>query len=406
MSMDLTNSNQGNDEDPSFMSAFTEAAAQPTEPTNTNGLQDGSTQTDSNPPTSQSIPEQPNVPQQPATQENIGGLEPSSQAIAQEPRAIHELARNAGLNVSDTATDAEIVHALQNHIAQMQGYASLGQYLAPHAARLNQALTQPPAPPQAQENPKDEWDLNSHFRKQWEIADWKPEYQTAIDRGLVTRDESGMYAPVPGMEMLVAPFIGQMNQALIQRNNNWQKLMQGNPVEFMHNALIEPIRRQMRAEFEQVLAQRESQTQATSFVDNWEKQNASWLYDQNNQPTAEGQWFISAVQRIAPRLGNDYAAAVREVDALRSTYREFHPPQQPSPPQPAAPKAPVQQPAATATQQSSFIQDAAQRASHTPRAGGTVTQSPDYQPENIAPMELQNLFTNSWRAQRGQSAIN
>lgn len=370
------------------------------QPQDTTGLQAGSPQTEPTPPSNETIPEQPTAPQQMATQEIIGGSAPASQAGTQQVSPVYALAQRIGLNVNANASDDEIAAAFQSHMRQLEGFAALGQ----QALSQQVAQQQPPTPPAPKQ---DEWDLKAALQSKWHVPEWKEEYQTAIDRGLVVKNEQGLYAPAPGYELQVAPILQPLNEAIIQRSNQWTKLMQGNPVEFMYESLIEPIRRQVRQEFEQFYSQKAVEQQQQSFVSQWEAQNKDWFYDASNKPTAEGQWFVNQLAQLDGKMALDQA--IRFVDSMRSTYREFQknlaPPNNAQAQQPAAPQAPTQQ-AATTTQQQSFVQSAAQRASHTPRAGGVTVQSPDYQPDNISELDLRNLFKNAYRAASGQAAVN
>lgn len=352
----------------------------------------------------QSVP----VTQTQAPAMNSGGSSPQPQAIvppivspAQTVNEALQSARTLGLQLPDNASDAQIAQALVQHLRTVQPFVQYGQAYLPHAEKIQQALS--PAPPQAPQGPAEpEWNEQEFFQKSWGAPEWRPEFDTAISRGLVVQDdETGAYVAKPGCEMLVGSILGPLNDASGFNQQKWREIAKSNPIEFFYKNMLEPMRRQWQQDLQQTMQQERSTIETQSAVAKFEQDNSSWMYA-NGQPTQEGQWFLDTVSRYQGKFGGDLMAAIEVANEIRSARVQSQQPNQAAPQQVAQQPQPISQPQAVAApqapQQTSFIEDARQRASHTPRAGGTTVQSPSYQPENISALDLDNLFSASYAA--------
>jgi hypothetical protein len=201
--------------------------------------------------------------------------------------------------------------------------------------------------------------------------------------------------------MLVGSILGPLNDASGFNQQKWREIAKSNPIEFFYKNMLEPMRRQWQQDLQQTMQQERSTIETQSAVAKFEQDNSSWMYA-NGQPTQEGQWFLDTVSRYQGKFGGDLMAAIEVANEIRSARVQSQQPNQAAPQQVAQQPQPISQPQAVAApqapQQTSFIEDARQRASHTPRAGGTTVQSPSYQPENISALDLDNLFSASYAA--------
>jgi hypothetical protein len=322
-------------------------------------------------------------------------------------------AQAANLPLDGIKSDAELAQALFDHLQQVNPYVQLG--------RQQLAQQQPAAPAQP------EWTLDNYFAERWQVPEWKPEYQFAVEKGMVTQDANGNLVPAPGFDAMVLPLLGGMNAALAARQEQQARLFsEGNPLKNIYEAIEEPLVRK----FEQMLEQRFSgytQTQQQhGLVDKFEQDNAAWLYGQDGQPTQQGSAFIAAVQELKAdgitdpqrllALGMKLAGINPQAPAAPATPAAA--PAAPAAPQAerprrpdgtfmtaaeaaAAPPAPPTAPAAPQpTAQESFLDSARKRAGHSPSRQGHEGANPD-DPVDLRQGDLENYFTNAYRQAAG-----
>lgn len=133
---------------------------------------------------------------------------------------------------------------------------------------------------------------------------------------------------------------------------------------------------------QELVQQHLNQYQTQNYVQDLERQNADWLYDQNGQPTREGQaisQYIQQAQQLGIQSANDrwkYATGMLQRDLLNMRYQQMQsqlaqgPVGVPAPaPAPQAPADPVAQ------QNMQFLRE---RATRTPNrsAGATEPRAP------------------------------
>jgi hypothetical protein len=117
-----------------------------------------------------------------------------------------------------------------------------------------------------------------------------------------------------------------------------------------------------------------SQYQTQNYVQDLERQNADWLYDQQGNPTQEGQaisQYIAQAQQLGIQSANDrwkYATGMLQRDLLNMRYQQMQ--QMQAQPQMAPPAPPVPQADPVAEQNMQFLRE---RATRTPnRSAGTT----------------------------------
>ena len=117
-----------------------------------------------------------------------------------------------------------------------------------------------------------------------------------------------------------------------------------------------------------------SQYQTQNYVQDLERQNADWLYDQQGNPTREGQaisQYIAQAQQLGIQSANDrwkYATGMLQRDLLNTRYQQMQ--QMQAQPQMAPPAPPVPQADPVAEQNMQFLRE---RATRTPnRSAGTT----------------------------------
>jgi hypothetical protein len=117
-----------------------------------------------------------------------------------------------------------------------------------------------------------------------------------------------------------------------------------------------------------------SQYQTQNYVQDLERQNADWLYDQQGNPTREGQaisQYIAQAQQLGIQSANDrwkYATGMLQRDLLNMRYQQMQ--QMQAQPQMAPPAPPVPQADPVAEQNMQFLRE---RATRTPnRSAGTT----------------------------------
>jgi hypothetical protein len=326
--------------------------------------------------------------------------------------SVLDRARAAGLPLDGIDNEGALAGLLLERLQQMSPYVQLGQrYLT------EQPGQQPAAQPEAEK--PDEWTPEKYFAEKWNAPEWDPKWDFLIEKGLVSRNaETGLWeAGMPGAEAMVMPYLGALNQADEQRRSQVSGLFQGNPYQNFYEVLREPMERAVMAKVEELLGQRFSQVEQMDSLSKFENDNRSWLFDQSGQYSEHGQRFIAQAQQLQ-------AAGITDLETVLKLTTQLVPPpaQQPqgaaAPAQPAAPgpnagkprdehgrfvTAPQTPPAAPPTPQEAFLQRAQQRASHSPSSQGYAEGAPGA-PVNLEQHELETLFENQWRAQKGNAA--
>jgi hypothetical protein len=209
---------------------------------------------------------------------------------------------------------------------------------------------------------------------------WNPPEVKDTYRRYLIKDEAGRDAIAPN-----APYEAQ--QALTEWMNyraDFAQKFLTNPGEALGPFVAEMAQQKAQELIQQTLEQRDRE----SYVSQFEKENADWLFDQQTGSVSpEGAAFHKYVEQ-ARELGlppgqqrADYATAMVELDLLRGRYQSDlsrpqavqAPPAQP--PVQAAPEPPVQQPAPDrAKQNMDYLRREASR--NPSRSAGTTNNDP------------------------------
>lgn len=369
--------------DNSFQSAFTEAQAsqaQPPEQQATATPEPESTPVESTPPVE--------PPSDPSNEFDISAV-----------------AREVGLNV-EGKSDADIVREIASQYKQLKPYAEYGQQLVPYADQINEYFNSQGKPVEQKPADEDEWSEQAYFQKQWNTPQWSESYDFAEQAGIVqVNPETGLYEAAPGREQMAMPLLNGMNEAVVARRQQWNKLMQGNLWEQAYNSLVTPLQKKWQEDMEKKIEERLSSMQTQSFVDKFESDNADWLYvkDQTTgqlNMTEKGREFYDAISQLKqngisdPRTLIDFAKRmVAAADTLQPSQGQQQ--VQPQPHQaPAEQTSPEQ---VSAEKQKSFLENAMDKARHSPSSGGFTTPAPDH-PVNVSETELNSMFVSGFKS--------
>lgn len=349
-------------------------------------------------------------PESAASQSSIPETAPVAPA-APTVSALAAQAAQLGIQLPATASDADVASALMSRYQQMAPMAQYAQSLLPHADAINEFFAtrgQAPAPAAAPAKPE-EWSIDGHFQKHWDGPKLTQEMQFAINQGMVVRDpDTGLMVPKPGMEMMVAPILQGLNQAI-----NWQSdAARGfitDPYRKTWDVLQDPIDRLVQQKFERLVQAQQQQFQAVhsqqtaaDSVNQFEVANKDWIYQPANNGgmllTPKGTQFVKLVKDLSANFSGDanllLSVCKQAVLGAESAA---------APAGNGAVTAPVQAAAPTAAQvsaqqKSSFLQNAIANAAHQPNGGANTVQSPSG-PVSVSPGELESMFLNDFRAQ-------
>ena len=359
------------------------------------------------------------VPQeQPAAEAPIEPVaQPAEQPV--QPSSLDMLlgqARELGIPVDGMQSEADLASAVIEQIKSMQPHVRFAQqqYAQQRAPQPVAAPPQAPAQPAGQQN---QWDAKTYLNEKYGGPAWKPEFQSAIESGMVSRDpETGLWASLPGYEASTQQVLGEMNAAQQHSAKFWQGLAASNPYESFYEVLREPLLREVESRVSEALRREQETTQRLTFVEQFEQDNSQWLYAVDPStgqqvPTEQGGKFLDVIDEYRAKGITD-PKDLLEIAQLKMGIQQpvTQPPAQQAPQQatqqPASPiqqawqqQSGAQQPVAgqvpaPAEPKQSFIDSALQRASHSPSASGTVT---DDAPQVMSEGDLNSLFERAFR---------
>ena len=376
---------QGEQEPYEFQSAFTAASEEQPTP-------DQPEQPPQTPPEIAA----PEIPVEPAPPEPVASPEPP------EPVALSDIAQaaqEAGIDV-EGLSDTDIFSAMASRYEQIKPYADYGQQVAPYHDQFQKYVADQQQP-QPEPEPGEEWTPETYFKQKWNEPAWNQEWDYAEQHGVVQRNpESGFYEPVQGRETMAMPIVDKMNQALMARQQQWQQITQGNPYQMFYEALLEPMQKAWQSDLNQAVEERLSSRDTESLVNDFEKQNAGWLYQKNDTGqqlmTEKGQAFYQTINELRDAGVNDPQTLLKLATRMHGPNSEQEgatPPPNTQTPTPAPEQPQASPEAVSATKQQSFLENALDRARHSPSAGGYTEASSD-DPVNVNERELNNMFVN------------
>ena len=273
-----------------------------------------------------------------------------------------------------------------------------------------------PAAPSPDGGDTSSLDLDKHFRESWNVPEWDPMFDAAINGGAVQKGENGLWEPVAGMEAMAYPVIGRLNQATAAQQQEVQKLFRGNPIQTIYDKIAPVVRQDLAGEVDRRVEEGIERYQVQQQVDQYEQDNAGWLYAQSptgqQQLSQQGQQFFTQARSLIDQ-GVPLTQALEYTERLLGVNNSQHA-QQPAQQQ-FSPNQPPQQnampaqsqiynnPPVTATipqenimpPQASFMQNALAVATHNPQySAAHALDLPSTE------TQLENLFVNA--AQQAQ----
>lgn len=338
---------------------------------------------------------------------------PAASAAPAQPASFRDLFKDSGLKIDQFKTDKELVDALLNERKTLNQYAQGYQQFAPHAAEFYQwqaqqksqqqqpqsQQQQAPAPAATKAEAKEAWDAKKHFASKWNVPAYDPKWDYLKNNGLVELDERGLYVPVQGAELTVAPHLEAMNAHRAAQAEQMQQLFQrSNPLEYLYESLLPAFQQTFKQDISQQFAEWQAQQQAEAAqaqtsdkLAQWDQANAAALYTHD---LAGNQVFTPAGEALMAEAESLMAAGITDpIKALEYAAKAtgFK----------VAGPAQAQAPAQTVKQKneekiSSFMENAARRAAHAPSVGAhsPYTNNPDA-PISVDEGELSNFFTNA-----------
>jgi hypothetical protein len=315
--------------------------------------------------------------------------EPASPVEPDTAAILREAARSLGLSVSDDESIDQIAtFALQ----QIHREKQVQKILAERQYQPEPAPAPQPAAPK-----EEEWSPEKYFQDKWGVPQWKPEYDQAVQSGILVLDSTtGLYKPAPGYESVAATLVGPINEAERARQQTWQKLGRDNLYKNVYDVTREPLLRDVEAKiaeaFQRQQAELQAQQQQTaqqSVVEKFEQENAEWLYRKNvvtgqHEPTPDGQALIQAITELRESGVQDQSKLLELALKVTGLGKRPEPAAAPSP-EPAKPSQSPQQ---------SFLDKAMRKNAHSPNATGPGTEL-EAQVEDEG--DLNNLFVRAYQ---------
>lgn len=357
----------------------------------------------------------PEAPQEPVqTELQATETQPTAgQSEAEQPPEpafsdqLREAAVRLGLTVDDGATAEDLALAALQQLHSAKPLMTFAQ----------QALASQPQQPQAPqaEQPK-EWTPESYFQEKYGGPQWQPQFTQAINSGMLVRDtQTNLWKPAPGYEVMAGGIVNQVNEAERHTQQMWQDLGRSNPYQRFYENLLEPMQRAWKADMESFVAQQQQATTQKSTIEQFEQQNASWLYRDDPVSggrvlTDKGQSLFNAISDIRSKGVTD-PETLLELASLKAGIQSGAPSQvaakAEAPSQPQAGQA-AEQPASQAPSppqaatngesqapQQSFLESALRRASHSPSANG---HSSEASPPAMTEGDLNSMFVQAFRS--------
>jgi hypothetical protein len=330
-------------------------------------------------------------------------------------------AQKAGLPLDGISTEADLAQAILDRYLEDQPYAQHG--------RASLTATQPKggnvqgdeSQRQEDEGNEQEFDVDGHFNSLWNVPAIDAQGKFAIDNGIVKLNpETGLYEAAPGFEVMALPLLNGLNQAHVASRQNVQNLFAGNPIRTIYDGMTPAVKHMIQQELKQHFQQYETKQQTAAeyqksvgFVEKFETENATWLFDANKQLTPKGQEFSQAVEALrADGITNPQRLADLALKLIGGA------------PAPAAPAVPTPTPAAAErprgpdgkflpaaavtetppppTKQESFLERAKRNAAVSSNTSGIATGNQQVVPANQG--EVDSMFSTAWQQKTGAAA--
>lgn len=350
-------------------------------------------------------PETPPQPQVGETQ--------AQPAVSSLPASLASRAQAAGLPLDGINSTDSFAEAILDRYLQDKAYAEYGRSSLAYSPQpvAKEAV---PANEQREEN---EFDETGHFGNLWKVAELDEASKYAVQQGIVVMGEDGLFQAKPGYESLVLPILNNINQSHIAQKEQVSKLFEGNFYQNIDKglwpALESRVQRMLEERLNSQFQSYEQKQSENTFVEQYQKENASWLYGPNGQLSPDGVRFQEAIWELrekgitdAPTLAK-YAIKIAGINTNAGTQvpAAASPGQTPAPPTdgkardehgrflPAGTPAPVPPP--DKSKQETFLDRVRRQATLSDNRGGGLNSGSEYQVANDG--DLENMFTDAWR---------
>lgn len=321
-----------------------------------------------------------------ATPEPTPEPEPTTTPTPEPQPSALEIAKNLGIETDNYQSDEELLKGLYSQLQETKPYADYGRQVLPYDDQIRKIITQEPEP-EPEKEPDKEWSPESYFSEKWQRPNYDKAWEAFISSGMVQLDpNTGQFVPAEGYQSSVPINVLQgLNEYKSWQRSAIEQLLE-NPYKGTWDAFQEPLQRMIQDQIDQHL----SQFEQTQNVSNWEAQHADVLYehDTNGQivldiygrpkPSEYGEKFIAAATKL-------HNGGMHDPNLVIECALEIVG-------QPPAAEQQAETPEQVSEQkQRSFIDEAREKASHSPSAGG-YSENNDIEPIVQSTRELDNMF--------------
>lgn len=327
---------------------------------------------------------------------------PAEAAAEAQLSAAFRAAQEAGIDIGQFKSDDELVRHFAKQVSEYRPYVEYANQVLPYDKDLREMIAAKSKPPvQETAAPKsDEWTPETHFRKAWGQPDYDKSWEGFVQAGMVTIDpETGQFVADPRYAQSVPINVLQgLNNRRQWQRQALERLLE-NPFEETWKAMQEPLERYVQDRISQHFQKHDS----VRAINAWEAENAKVLYEHdatgnivydvygNMKPTQYGEVFIQAARDARQRFnGISHEDVIRYASAVATPYLQKQP----------APVTQQQQPDPPQQQKTSFLQNAMQKAAHSPNSGG-YSEASDIEPVVLQTRELDNMFVSAAKKNGG-----
>lgn len=335
-------------------------------------------------------------------------------AVSSLPASLVSRAKAAGLQLDGINSLDQFSEHLLDRWNQERAYAEFGRTSLANPKHHADEINKTPASEEG-EGQESEFDENGHFSNLWKVAELDEACKYAIQNGIVTLGEDGLFQAKPGCETMALPLLQTINQSHLAQKEQVGKLFEGNFYQNIDKGLWPAFEARLNRMLDERLNSQfqsyEQQVSERSFVDNFVNENKSWLYDASGNLSADGLRFQQAVNELRQNGITDsqvlasYAIKIAGINTQPPATVQSESPVRPSGGQntekardeqgrflPAGKPAPVPP---QKTKQESFIDKARRHVTHSDSRGAGINSGSDYQVANEA--DLENMFTDAWK---------
>jgi len=204
------------------------------------------------------------------------------------PGSLASRAKAAGLQLDGITSADQLAEQVLDRYLQDRAYADYG--------RSSLAKGQSPQGGQGNEEgdgqaedgtAQAEFDESGHFSNLWKVTELDDACKFAIQNGIVTLGEDGMFQAKPGYETMALPLLQTINQSHLGQKEQVGKLFEGNFYQNVDKGLWPAFEARLNRMLDERLNSQfqsyEQQVTEKSFIDTFVNDNKAWLYDSTGQ---------------------------------------------------------------------------------------------------------------------------